>query len=475
MKGRILVVDGNYDTLVALATALRGRNHHVALATDGRSGLQHAVETSAEVVLVDRDLPVLDVRTFLEVLRDNPRTSDAHVFIMGEGDPARLSAIDALAEPIVKPFNAEEIARRVNEVIQRRRAPRGGDDLKGDLSQVALFDLLQVFSQNRRTGKLEVHTPSGIGAIWLAEGRITDAVFGQAIGEKAVYRVLALREGRFLFQPEARSPSQRISLAVDYLLMEAVRRVDEAVRVRSELPALTALVYARGTAGHGGPDDPVVAAIRAHLDEPRSIEELLDLVPGHDLETLSAIRALQLADAIEIDASQGQVAFCAEHEVAAMRAAAIRLRRAGGEGAVRLGVIARNSEDVLRFSRALQSVREFVAAADGTEPAGDALLGGLGSIRFGGTDLELFVLPHDPTFRPLYGALLATARVAMLLGSKPADTALRDLCETLDVRLVHVPRGFEYASGATFAVREALGTLPSSPGEYTPSSGTPRT
>ena len=474
MKGRILVVDGNYDTLVALATALRARNHHVALATDGRSGLQHAVETSAEVVLVDRDLPVLDVRTFLEVLRDNPRTSDAHVFIMGEGDPARLSAIDALAEPIVKPFNAEEIARRVHEVIQRRRAPRGGDDLKGDLSQVALFDLLQVFSQNRRTGKLEVHTPSGVGAIWLSEGRITDAVFGQAIGEKAVYRVLALREGRFAFQPEARSASQRISLAVDYLLMEAVRRVDEAVRVRSELPALTALVYARGTAGHGGPDDPVVAAIRAHLDEPRSIEELLDLVPGHDLETLSAIRALQLADAIEIDASQGQVAFCAEHEVAAMRAAAIRLRRAGGEGAVRLGVIARNSEDVLRFSRALQSVREFVAAADGTEPAGDALLGGLGSIRFGGTDLELFVLPHDPTYRPLYGALLATARVAMLLGAKPADSALRDLCETLDVRLVHVPRGFEYASGATFAVREALGTLPSSPGEYTPSSGTPR-
>jgi len=101
-------------------------------------------------------------------------------------------------------------------------------------------------------------------------------------------------------------------------------------------------------------------------------------------------------------------------------------------------------------------------------------LGGLVSIRFGGTDLELFVLPHDPTYRPLYGALLATARVAMLLGSKPADTALRDLCETLDVRLVHVPRGFEYASGATFAVREALGTLPSSPGEYTPSSGTPR-
>ncbi len=460
IKGRVLVVDGNYDTLVALATALRARDHHVALATDGRSGLQHAVETSAEVVLVDRDLPVLDVRTFLEVLRDNPRTADAHVFIMGEGDPSRLSAIDALAEPIVKPFNAEEIARRVDEVIQRRHAPRGSDDLKGDLSQVALFDLLQVFSQNRRTGKLEVLTPSGVGAIWLAEGRITDAIFGLATGEKAVYRVLALREGRFAFQPDVHSAVQRISFPVDHLLMEAVRRIDEGVRVRADLPPLTALVYEKNAGAASGH---AAEAIHRHLDEPRSIEELLDLVPGHDLETLQAIRDLQLAGFIEIDASQGQVAFCAENEVAAMRAAAIRLRRPGAEGAVRLGVIARSADDLLRFGRALHSVREFVAAQESAAAAGDALLGPLGTIRFGGTDLEFFALPHEVTYRPLYGALLASARVAMLLGPKPADGMLTELLSTLDVRLVHVPRGFEYASGATFAVREALGTLPSGP------------
>ena len=65
-------------------------------------------------------------------------------------------------------------------------------------------------------------------------------------------------------------------------------------------------------------------------------------------------------------------------------------------------------------------------------------------------------------------------RVAILLGTRPADAPLRELCETLDVRLVHVPRGFEYASGATFAVREALGTLPTGPGDYTPASGMQR-
>ena len=456
--GRVLIVDGNYDTLVALADALRAREHHVALATDGRSGLQHAIETSAEVVLVDRDLRVLDVRTFLEVLRDNPRTGDAHVFLMGEGDPARLAAIDAKAEPLVKPFNAAEIARRVDEVIQRRRGPRQTDELKGDLSQVALFDLLQVLAQNRRTGKLEITGGGTTGALWLADGKLVDANHGFASGEKAVYRVLAQREGRFVFHADARTSYQRIALPMDFLLMEAVRRVDESVHLRSELPPLSSLVYLRRR-----PEHPTTLAERilGHLDEPRSIEELLDLVTAHDLETLTAIRELRDAEIVEIDASQGQVALCGEDELAAMRAAAIRLRRAGAEGAVRLGVIARSSEHVARLSRALQSIREFHPAPEPPESAGDAVLGTMGTVHIGGTDLELFALPYERTYRPLYGAFLASARVAMILGAKGPDGALKELMEALDVRVVHVARGYDYASGATFAIRDALGMLPS--------------
>lgn len=461
--GRVLVVDGDYDTLVALATALRSREHHVALATDGRSGLQHAVETSAEVVVVDRDIPVLDVRTFLDVLRDNPRTSDAHVFLMGAGDPSRLAAIDARAEPIVKPFNAEEIARRVDEVIRQRRAPSAAQEITGDLAQVALFDLLQVFGQSRRTGKLEVTSAGSVGAVWLRDGQVVDARHGGVSGEKALYRVLSLREGAFAFHPDVTTTFQRIASPLDRLMMEAVRRIDERVRMRAELPPLSALVYYR----QRSPDLSVTASrVLEQLDEPRSIEELLDLVSSYDLETLQAIRELVDAQAIEIDASQGQVAFCGEDEIAAMRAAAIRMRRAGSDGAVRLGIVARTSADVMRLARALSAIREYVAAKTPPTTAGESMLGKLGSIRFGGTDLDLFVLPHDPTLRPLYAAFLRPARVCLLLGASAAEPELDDLMRTLDVRLVHVPTGFENAAGATFTIRDALGTLPSGPAAY---------
>ena len=164
-QGRVLIVDADYDVLGSLSSAIRRRGHHVVLAADGRTGLARAVEIAAEVVLVDRDVPVLDVRTFLEVLRENPRTSATETFLMGTGDPSRLRTIDPRAESIVKPFNAEEVAARVDDKLRSRFGPQGEPELSGDLGQVALFDLLQVFAQNRRSGRLEIETANAAGRV----------------------------------------------------------------------------------------------------------------------------------------------------------------------------------------------------------------------------------------------------------------------------------------------------------------------
>ena len=287
--GRILVVDSDYDTLDALATALRGRGHHVALATDGRLGLQSAVEIAAEVIIVDRDVQVFDIRTFLDVLRDNPKTAHARMFVMGKGDVAHIASIDGRAEPLVKPFNANEISARIDEILRAKRAPKREPELKGDLSQVALFDLLQVFAVNHRTGKLRVESESAAGEIWLRDGRIVDATQGYATGEKAFYRILAVTRGQFVFLPGLEHSEARIEASTESLLMEGARRVDEVARLRSQLPELSATI----TVGAMTSIPPGLSAdVALRLDEPRAIEELLDVLPEHDLEILAAVRDL---------------------------------------------------------------------------------------------------------------------------------------------------------------------------------------
>ncbi len=455
--GRILVVDQDWDTLEQLARALRTRGHHVVLAADGRAGLQRAVEIAADVVLVDRDVPVVDVRTFLEVLRDNPRTSGAHTFVMGTGDATRLAALGKRTDPIVKPFNSGEVTARIEEVLRARRAPRKETELRGDLAQVALFDLLQVFAANKRTGRLLVQTTGTDAEVWVRDGRVIDATFGAAAGEKALYRVLGVTGGRFIFVPNVAPRGQRIDAPTDQLLMEAVRQADELARLRDDLPPLTAQV---GVAAPGARASGVATSVLQQLDEPRTLEELVDLVPAHDLQVLQAVRDLIASGALLIlDPVGREVRLCEDDEVVAIRAAALRLRRPGVDGPVRLGVLCESSSAAARFGRALASVREFIPSTDPPAAAGDGVLGSLGVLRIGATDLEIFLLPFDAPMRPLWGTFLAPAAVALALGDAPFDEQAAELLRLLDVRLIPAPPGWESPSGAAGAVRAALGEI----------------
>jgi CheY-like chemotaxis protein len=473
LAGRILIVDSDYDTLGALAQALRKRGHQVVLATDGRTGLQRAVEIAADVILVDEDVPVLDARSFLEVLRDNPRTSAAHAFVMGRREAAALSTIDGRAEPILKPFNAQEVASRVEDVLSARRRPRTEPELEGDLAQVALFDLLQMFAVNRRTGKLKVESvdalsrssgfrsrsstpPGGVGRtgeIWVRDGRVVDAVWGSIVGEKALYRIVTLRSGRFVFVPNVEPSRDRIEAPTEQLLMEAVRRADEMVRLRDELPPLSAQLSLASAPESGSP---VQGEVLACLDEPRAIEELLDLVPVSDLDILEAVRELIANECLEVHSVEdAEVRLCDDDEMAALRAAALRLRRRGLDGPVRLAVVGADADNLYRFARALSSVREFVAPAEMPVRAGKSAVGPLGALRLDGTDLELFAVPLDPTLRPLWGPFLASATVLLSLVSSLEDA---EVLQALDIRVVKAPAGWETAAGAVGALRAALGT-----------------
>ena len=461
--GRVLVVDADYDTLGTLARALRQRGHHVVLAADGRAGLQRAVEVAAQVVLVDRDLATVDIRTFLEVLRDNPRTSGAHTFVMGTGDPTRLAAIDARAEPIVKPFNAEEVAARVEDVLRLHHGGQREPELRGDIAQVALYDLLQVFAVNRRTGRLWVDGAAATGEVWVRTGRIVDASYGGVLGEKALYRILSITRGKFVFFPNLEPDRERIDAGTDLLLMEAARQADEMERLREDLPDMAALVSLAFR-----PEDATSVAreVVENLDEPRAIEELLDLISRPDLEVLAAVRQLMSDGVLLVFDPRGQrVRLCDEDEAIALRAAAGRLRRPGLEGPPRLAVVAASAAEMTRFGRAMSHVQEFVVAAQPPVSAGRGSLGLLGTIRLAGVDLEIFALPLEESLRPLWVPLLAPTQVMLLLtDSEDLDDNASELLRIYEIRCVPAPTGWERPAGAAEAIRLALGEVTSSTG-----------
>jgi hypothetical protein len=399
---------------------------------------------------------VVDVQTFLEVLRDNPRTSSAHAFVLTAPDPTYLSTLDPRVEAFVKPFHVAEVVARIESVLRQRSAPKREPELRGDLEQVALFDLLQVFAANRRTGTLRVEAHGATGEIYVRDGRIVDCIYRGARGEKALYRLLASTKGTFVFVPGVTSPRDSIEASTDMLLMEAVRQADEQNELMQQMPSIGAQI-ALARKPPAGLSEMAERIVNALGDETRGIDELLDQFTESDLDVVKGLKELLGANSmVVLDAGAERTQLCDEDEAVVLRAAALKLRPLGYEGAARLAVLNSSYIALSRLSRALSAIEGFVSEAQSPEVAGEGSLGVLGTLRVGGVEVELFALPIDRELRALWGAFLAPVRAAVWLSEDAPDREARELLRALRVDIVQATEGWEHPQGAAETLRAAL-------------------
>jgi branched-chain amino acid transport system substrate-binding protein len=114
--------------------------------------------------------------------------------------------------------------------------------LAGDLREISFADVVQLYSQSRRTAVLVVSCPQSgneLGYFYFERGELYDARLGEAEGLDAVYRGLELSEGTFHVLGDVRTPQRRIFKPVGAMLLEGIRRMDEAGRTsRTAVPQL---------------------------------------------------------------------------------------------------------------------------------------------------------------------------------------------------------------------------------------------
>ena len=149
---------------------------------------------------------------------------------------------------------ADDVGMRVEAILAQHarihameREAGADHEVEGKLSQIPLTDLLQLFHMNRRTGTIELTRremgrPEELGTILLREGNLIQATVGSVDGEKALFRLLAWREGSFAFTPNPIRVAARILAPTRALLIEGVRQLDEWDRMRESLPPLDARV-----------------------------------------------------------------------------------------------------------------------------------------------------------------------------------------------------------------------------------------
>ena len=123
---RILVVDDERPVREALERALRLESYEVELAVDGQEALFSLARRSADAIVLDVLMPVMDGLETCRKLRGQGNRTPVLLLTARHEVSDRVAGLDAGADDyLVKPFALEELLARLRALLRRSN---GGDE-----------------------------------------------------------------------------------------------------------------------------------------------------------------------------------------------------------------------------------------------------------------------------------------------------------------------------------------------------------
>jgi CheY-like chemotaxis protein len=463
----VLIADNHRERARRLADACRAHGLEPHTVGHGTRALEVALQQPPAVLVAPFDLPLIDAVKLASILRSNPKTQQVRFVFLDdlEGGP-RTS--DFLDEVVSLPAEPNEIAALVESIVNRQariedvnKASSEQTGVTGELSQISLPDLIQLFSTNRKSGSIEL-TRRGAddrdehGTISMVEGDVVQAAVGVVEGEKALFRLLTWDEGSFAFSHGGGEVPHQIHTPTRNLILEGMRQVDELARLSGDLPEPGSSVALRvKTAELPNTIHPLTQEVLLLLEIYSTVQDVVDRCSFPDYQVLRTLQTLAGRGMIEIRKGAPKTqAVLSEAERLFSSAQAHRLRewlgrlsaRGAGTTAKLLVVSADEgaTHDFVRLLRGLPGIRLEGSFAGGNFSSDDLAPIGRLAVETD-TALELVHVPADSRYAPLWpvaahGAIGTIFLMAGAIG--PAAQRVRALAETIRslprARMFHV-------------------------------------
>ena len=232
---RIVVGDPQTRLLERLSTALDLAGFSVATATNGLEAIGACLSRTPDVVLVERDMPVVDGFGVLREMGRHAELASVPVMVMSADatDLVRLEAFQlGAADFLPKPFTVLELILRARRWARVRQRDTERVLLRGTLAELGLPSLLTMFEQERKSGQLALTRDQHVAWIDFADGRIVRASTSEldADARGSLLKILDWREGFFELSAGVAVGKHEIETSITHLLIEHAQLRDEAAR-----------------------------------------------------------------------------------------------------------------------------------------------------------------------------------------------------------------------------------------------------
>lgn len=233
---KILVVDDN-PTILKLVLRSLDKCGELVTANDGADALMKAIDIKPDLIISDFSMPVMNGRALFEKLRARPETQTIpFVFVASqkEIDEQLRMVLEGVEDYFVKPFFVRDLTRQAHRItarlLQQKMETRGGGAVSGRLSEMSLLDWMTSLEQGRKTCALVLRSNGDECTMFFSEGQVNHAVYGDAVGDAAVFKVLSWTDGDWELDFSRSSSEHTTTMSTQGLMMEGLRLLDESNR-----------------------------------------------------------------------------------------------------------------------------------------------------------------------------------------------------------------------------------------------------
>jgi CheY-like chemotaxis protein len=230
-KGHVLVVDPEITPEASLLLRLANEGYSTETVRTAREAAERLAKGGVDLVVSEIELGETDGLKLCLMLKQWPLLATIPMIILTGNDDPQLPAecLNAGADDFfLKPPDLEVLSLKIRRMLMKNvdsTSPRG---VHGSLSEMNTVDFLQSLSAGEKDVEVVLERGQERGRIFMRAGTVIHAELSELQGEEAFYAMVPWEEGEFRILPCAAFPPQTIQVALESLLIEGFRRVDEA-------------------------------------------------------------------------------------------------------------------------------------------------------------------------------------------------------------------------------------------------------
>ena len=217
---RVLIVDDEEDILLGLSRYLKRHGYDVITETSPRRAIEVLSTEPADILITDIKMDELSGLDLIEEAKK--RNKDIRVIVMtarGSDELERLAIEKGAVEYIEKPFDIDYLLQLL------RKLEKGG--FRGVVKELSITDMLNILNVEKANAVINISSAAGIGRIYMQDGEIVHARFGDIEGLDALKVIFSLEGGTFSVEKGVKPPKKTIDIPFSNLMLEIFAQIDE--------------------------------------------------------------------------------------------------------------------------------------------------------------------------------------------------------------------------------------------------------